>query len=50
MSANHTFGLGDTNDIPDLTDWTIHIIIKYEPIYDAKEIHEPDLDFFYGIW
>ena len=50
MSANHTCSFGDTNNIPNLTDGTIHIVIKYEPIFDAMEIHEPDLKFFYGIW
>ena len=37
-SLNHTFSLGHTSTIPDLTDGDINVRIKYVPQFDVNEI------------
>ena len=41
-SANHTYSLGHTNAVPDLTDGKLRVRIKYESIIDEKQLLKPN--------
>jgi hypothetical protein len=41
LSSNHSYALASTSGVPDLTDRSQRVRIKYDPVFDISAVHHP---------